>query len=79
MYKIAKENLSALFRAIAGEQELYLPVKISGQTNYAAWTEDAEVDLDTLKTVKSAKDSFFPQSDNLYTVKKEYKKIKIEP
>ena len=79
MYKIAKENLSALFRAIAGEQELYLPVKISGQTNYAAWTEDAEVDLDTLKTVKSAKDAFFPQSENLYSCKTDGKNISIEP
>ena len=79
MYKIAKENLSALFRAIAGEQELYLPVKISGQTNFAAWSEDAEVDLETLKTVKSAKDAFFPQSENLYTCKTDGKNISIEP
>ncbi len=79
MYKIAKENLSALFQKIATEQELYLPVKVSGQTNFAAWTESAEVDLDTLKTVKSAKDAFFPQSENLYTCKTEDKKISITP
>lgn len=79
MYKIAKDNLAALFQLIADKQELYLPVKNAGQTNYAAWTEEAEVDLDTLKTVKSAKDAFFPQSENLYTVKKENKKLKIEP
>lgn len=79
MYKIAKENLSALFQKIAENNELYLPVKVAGQTNYAAWTEGAEVDLDTLKTVKSAKDAFFPQSENLYTVKKEDKKMRIEP
>jgi len=79
MYKIAKENLPALFQKIAENNELYLPVKIAGQTNYAAWTEDAEVDLDTLKTVKSAKDAFFPQSENLYTVKTENKKMKILP
>lgn len=79
MYKIAKENLSALFQMIAGEQELYLPVKVSNQVNFAAWTEDAEVDLDTLKSVKSPKDVFFPQSENLYTCIKDGKKIKIEP
>ena len=79
MYKIAKENLSALFQLIAENRELYLPVKTAGQTNFAAWTEDAEVDLDTLKTVKSAKDAFFPQSEGLYTVKKEGKKMSIEP
>ncbi len=79
MYKIAKENLSALFQLIADHQELYLPVKKAGQTNYVAWDKDAEVDLDTLKTVKSAKDAFFPQSEGLYTVRKENKKMKIEP
>ncbi len=79
MYKIAKENLSALFQLIAETRELYLPVKTAGQTNFAAWSEDAEVDLDTLKTVKSAKDAFFPQSEGLYTVKKEGKKMSIEP
>ena len=36
MYKIAKENLSALFQMIAENQELYLPVEKAGQTNYAA-------------------------------------------
>ena len=79
MYKIAKENLSALFQAIAGEQELFVPVNNNGQVNFAAWTEGANVDLDTLKSVKSPKDAFFPQSENLYTVTKADKKIKIEP
>jgi heterodisulfide reductase subunit C len=79
MYKIAKENLSALFQLIAGQQELYLPVRVSGQVNFKAWTEDAQVDLDALKSVKSPKDAFFPQSENLYTVKKEGKKLHIEP
>lgn len=79
MYKIAKENLSALFQKIAEKQELYLPVRTAGQTNFKAWSEDAEVDLDTLKTVKSAKDAFFPQSENLYSVEKEGKKISIKP
>ena len=79
MYKIAKENLSALFQLIAGNQELYLPVKTAGQVNFAAWTENAEVDLDTLKSTKSPKDAFFPQSENLYTCVKEGKKISIEP
>ena len=79
MYKISKQNLTALFRKIAAEQELYLPVKISGQVNFAAWDEDAEVSLETLKTVKSPKDAFFPQSENLYTCRRDGKKLSIEP
>ena len=79
MFKIAKENLSALFQMIAERQELYLPVERAGQTNYAAWTPEVMVDLDTLKTVKSAKDAFFPQSEGLYSVKREGKKMHVEP
>ena len=79
MYKIAKENLTALFQKIAADQELYLPVKTAGQVNFGVWSEDAEVDLDTLKSVKSPKDVFFPQSENLYTCVKDGKKISIEP
>lgn len=79
MYKIAKENLSALFRGIAGSQELYLPIENCGQVNYGVWTEDADVNIDILKTVKSPKDAFFPQSENLYTCVKEDKKISIKP
>ena len=79
MYKIAAENLQALFQKIAADQDLYLPVKVSDQVNFKAWSEDAEVCLDTLKTVKSPKDAFFPQSENLYTCKKEEKNISIEP
>ncbi len=84
MFKIKAENLPALFRKIAAEQELYLPVKEAGQVNFAAWSENAEsenaeVSLDTLKTVKSPKDAFFPQSENLYSCVKDGKKISIEP
>ena len=77
MYKIAAENLQALFQKIAADQDLYLPVKVSDQVNFKAWSEDAEVCLDTLKTVKSPKDAFFPQSENLYTCKKEEKNISL--
>ena len=78
MYKIAVENLPALFRKIAADQELYLPVKVSEQVNFKAWSEDAEVSLETLKTVKSPKDAFFPQSENLYACKKDGKNISID-
>ena len=79
MYKIKREDLPALFQKIAADQELYLPVSTAGQTNFGVWREDAEVDLDTLKTVKSPKDVFFPQSETLYTCYREGKKLSVEP
>lgn len=77
MYKIAKSDLGRLYEAIAANNSLYLPVKSAGQTNYAPWTDEAEVDIETLKTVKSAKEAFFPQSETLYNCVKDGKKIKI--
>ncbi len=79
MKRIAVTKLNDLYAAIAQKQSLLLPVKRAGQTNYGIWTEDAQVDLQTLKTVKSAKDAFFPQSENLYTCYKDGKKISIAP
>jgi len=79
MKKINKAELGKLFARIALAQSLYLPVKAAGKTNYAVWTDDAEVDLDTLKTVRSPKDAFFPQSENLYSCQREEGKLKITP
>lgn len=79
MYCISKENLPALLEEISKAQDLFVPAKVSGKTNYALYTAETEVDLDTLKTVKSGKDLFFPQSETLYTCYKDGKKISIEP
>ncbi len=79
MYKISKENLSALFQKIAETKEIFLPIKTASQTNFGLWTDTAEVDLDTLKSVKSPKDVFFPQSENLYKCITDNNDIKIEP
>lgn len=79
MYKTAKEKLPSLFGAIAESCDLYLPIRNGNQVNFGAWYEGAEYDLDTLKTVKSPKDAFFPQSETLYTCEKDGKSIKIKP
>ena len=78
MYKIQKENLNALYAAIAEHSDLFLPVKTAGQVNFGLWTEEADVSIDTLKTVKSAKDIFFPQSESLYQVRRQEGKLNIQ-
>ena len=67
MYQISREKMPELLAAVAKEMDLFLPVQNNGITNFGFWTEDADVDLDTLKTVKSPKDAFFPQSEILYS------------
>ncbi len=79
MYKIEKANLHALFQAIAAREDLILPVRTAGQTDFGLWEETSEADLTTLKTVKSGKDAFFPQSETLYTCVKDGKKLTVEP
>ena len=77
MYSIKKADLSRLYAAIGAKQDLFLPVKTAGQTNFGLWTEGCAADIDTLKTVKSAKDIFFPQSETLYKVRREDGKLAI--
>ena len=78
MKRIALDNLSQLYAAIAEKQSLFLPIKTAGQVNFGLYTEGCEADIDTLKTVKSGKDIFFPQSEVLYRVRKEDGKFAIE-
>ena len=77
MKKITKKDLAALLKFIGENEALYIPGRVSGQTNYVRYNENTDVDLDTLKTVKSAKEVFFPQSETLYTAFMDGKKIRI--
>ena len=77
MKKFLKSDLTALLNLINENERIYLPVSYGGQTNYGIYNENSRVDLDTLKTVKSAKEVFFPQSETLYTVTKVDRKIRI--
>ena len=78
MLKLSENRLPELFKKINETKQLYLPVKNNGFTDFAAWTPEAEVDLDTTKTVRSPKNAFFPQSETLYTCRREDKKLFVE-
>lgn len=70
MLKISIDKLSALYDAIAANNELILPVRKAGVVDYASYEEGADVAIDTLKTAKSPKNAFFPQFETLYNVNK---------
>ncbi|MBQ8398485.1 MAG: 4Fe-4S dicluster domain-containing protein [Clostridia bacterium] len=77
MRKCALANLDKLFAAIAENADLYLPVNDeNGAASYKKWEEGTEMS-DALNTVKSPKDFFFPQSEDLMTFKTEGKNIEI--
>ena len=77
MLKIAKNKLNELYAKIDETMGLFIPVKRAGEVNYAVWGEGKEVSLETLKTVKSPKNAFFPQSENLMKFKQDGKNLEV--
>lgn len=78
MLKIQRSKLKEFFDAISAKMSLFMPLKNGEQANYGKYTAGCEYDLDTLKTVKSPKDLFFPQSENMMKFRTEGKTIEIE-
>ena len=77
MRKIALSNLDSLFSAIAENKSLYLPaIGGDGRANYTKWADGVKYS-DALNTVRSAKDFFFPQTENLMDFKMEGKTIEV--
>ena len=76
MYKISLDNLNSLFSAIAEKQGLYLPVDTEAGAKFERWEEGKELS-DRLNTVRSPKDFFFPQTENLMDFKVEGKSVEI--
>ena len=76
MRKCSLNNLNALFNEIAKSATLYIPVDTEKGASYKKF-EDGMVMSNVLKTNRSAKDFFFPQSENLMEFKTEGKKIEV--
>ena len=77
MRKCALTNLDALLRTMAEAATVYLPVDGSdGRSHFTKW-EDGVKMSEALNTVRSAKDFFFPQTENLVDFKMEGKTIEV--
>ncbi len=76
MKKIALSKLNDFFAAIAAEEKLYLPVDGEKGASYQVWKEGVTYSS-ALNTNRSAKDFFFPQTENLMDFKMEGKNIEI--
>ncbi len=76
MLKISLDKLDQMFAAIAENHALYLPVDTKAGAAYQKWDETKKLS-DALNTVRSAKDFFFPQTENLMDFKVEGKNIDI--
>ena len=79
MLKLSLNRAGELFAKMAEAQSLYLPVEKAGQVDFGLWTADAKVSMNHLNTVKSAKDLFFPQVENMVDFNVDGKNIEIKP
>ena len=76
-YKLPVSSLDALFARVAEQQTLYIPTDRDGHAVFAAY--EAGLTLSKkLNTDRSAKDFFFPQTENLYDIKMKGKQLTVE-
>ena len=77
MKKLSLSKLPELFAAMAKTGEVYIPANDeSGQAKFTAWQEGMTM-TENLNTVRSAKDLFFPQVEQMVDFKVEGKTIEI--
>ena len=76
MRKISADKLNTLFAEIAKDNALYMPQDSDGGAKFEKWEEGCTLSA-ALNTVRSAKDFFFPQTENLMDFKMEGKNIEI--
>jgi ferredoxin len=77
MKKLSADKLYTFLSAIAATQKVYLPVDdTTGNATWQAYREGVTMS-DKTNTVRSAKDFFFPQTENLVDFKMEGKSIEV--
>ena len=76
MRKISLDKLPSLFAEISANETLYLPVDTKAGAKFEKWDETKALSS-ALNTVRSAKDFFFPQTENLMDFKIEGKTIEV--
>lgn len=76
MRKISLDKLDSMFAMIAKNKSLYLPVDTKAGAKFEKWEEGKKLS-DALNTVRSAKDFFFPQTENLMDFKVDGKSIEV--
>ncbi len=79
MKKISLASLPEFLKTLTADYTVIAPVENAGQVDFGVWSEDKEIRLDVLKTVKSAKGVFFPQVEDMLRFHMQGKNIDIKP
>lgn len=76
MLRISIDKIDELFAAASAKQTLYIPADRDGTAEFTKWENGIRLS-NSLNTVRSAKDFFFPQTENLVDFKLKGKNIEI--
>ena len=77
MFYIPAEKIDSLFEVIGEKQPLYLPADTTeGRADFKKWEKGVKLSS-ALKTVRSAKDFFFPKTEHLVSYEMHGKEIKV--
>ncbi len=77
MYRISEKEIDRLFSLAAEKSKLYIPADTSaGTAQFLPWQEGMKL-TGAHNTVRSAKDFFFPQTENLVSFRTEGKNIEV--
>ena len=77
MLRISANKLDSLFEAVAAKQTLYIPTdRNDGEAEYKKYETGMKL-TSRLNTLRSAKDFFFPQTEDIVEFKMDGKKIEI--
>ncbi len=78
MLSISSDKIDSLFELVGSKQPLYLPVdNNSGKADFQKWEKGTKLSS-ALKTVRSAKDFFFPKTEHMVSYQMNGKEIKVE-
>ena len=77
MLSISAEKIDSLFALIGEKQSLYLPVdNETGKADFKKWEKGTKLSSN-LKTVRSAKDFFFPKTEHMVSYEMKGKEITV--
>ena len=77
MKKISMSQIDSLFKAIAQNEALYIPTDKGDIAEFARY-KDGMTLTEKYNTNRSAKDFFFPQTENLYDIRMNGLKLEIK-
>ena len=78
MFAISSDKINGFFKAVAAKYDLFVPADtVEGKADFKKWSEDVKLSAQ-LKTIRSAKDFFFPKTEHMVSYKFVGKDVSVE-